>query len=244
MNSVVIVSGGSRGLGAAIVANLLDAGCRVATFSRSSSAFVQEWTERDPEGRRFHWAELDGTERDKVQAFVRDVRKRFSEVNGLVNCAAVAPEGLLALTRPEEIEETVAINLLAPIWLTTACVKCMLAQGSGGSIVNISSINAHRGRAGVGIYSATKAALEGLTRSLAKELGPQKVRVNAVAPGYFSSELTGNMAQEALKRIAQRTPLGRLGTVDDVVGTVRFLLSEQSSFVTGQTIIVDGGITA
>ena len=118
----------------------------------------------------------------------------------------------------------------------------MLRQGCG-CIVNISSVHALRGHSGVAVYSATKAALDGLTRSLARELGPRRIRVNSVAPGYFDSDMTRKMADEQRKRIARRTPLGRLARIDEIANVVYFLTSDEASFITGQTLVVDGGIT-
>jgi 3-oxoacyl-[acyl-carrier protein] reductase len=118
----------------------------------------------------------------------------------------------------------------------------MLRQRSG-CIVNISSVHAIRGHSGIAVYSATKAALDGLTRSLARELGPYKIRVNSVAPGYFDSDMFSGMGKEEKQRIARRTPLGRLARIDEIANAVHFLTSEQASFITGQTLVVDGGIT-
>jgi 3-oxoacyl-[acyl-carrier protein] reductase len=155
---------------------------------------------------------------------------------------ATITEGLLALSRDADVHRQVSMNLEAAILLTRACLKGMLAQGSG-SIVNISSVNALRGHTGVSVYSATKAALIGLTRSLAVELGPGGIRVNCVAPGYFQSEMTSGFSEEQRSRIARRTPLRRLGTVEDIVAAIRFFNSPEAAFITGQLIAVDGGFT-
>jgi 3-oxoacyl-[acyl-carrier protein] reductase len=118
----------------------------------------------------------------------------------------------------------------------------MFLQRSG-CIVNISSVNAIRGHKGVAVYSATKAALDGLTRSLARELGPRQIRVNSIAPGYFDSEMTDGMDEKKKQQIVRRTPLGRLARIDEIANAVHFLTSDQASFITGQTLVVDGGIT-
>jgi 3-oxoacyl-[acyl-carrier protein] reductase len=104
-------------------------------------------------------------------------------------------------------------------------------------------VHAIRGHSGVAVYSATKAALDGLTRSLARELGPRQIRVNSVAPGYFDSDMVSDMTEEQRQRIARRTPLGRLARIDEVANAIHFLTSDQASFITGHTLVVDGGIT-
>jgi len=145
--------------------------------------------------------------------------------------------------RETDIHRQIALNLEAVVLLTRACLKGMLPQQSG-SIVNVSSINALRGHAGVSVYSATKAALIGLTRSLAVEVGQRGIRVNCVAPGYFESEMTAGLTGQQRERIVRRTPLRRLGTVGDIAAAVRFLLSADAAFITGQTLAVDGGFTS
>jgi 3-oxoacyl-[acyl-carrier protein] reductase len=239
---VVIVSGGSRGLGQAIVADFLAQGCTVATFSRSLTPFIRRLQTRDPRGRRFLWEAVDATDDGQLKKFVLAVARRFGRVDVLVNNAGVAAEGVLALMRPEEVRRLIALNLEAAILLTQACARVMLARERG-AIISISSITALRGVRGVSVYSATKAALDGLTRSLARELGPNGIRVNAVAPGYFESEMIGSLTDVQRREIARRTPLRRLATPAEIVDVVRFLASPEARFVTGQTLVVDGGFT-
>lgn len=235
-----LVSGGSRGLGAALVEALLADGWRVATFSRGESPAIERWQQE--RGNNFYWRALDLADFDGLRDFVGEVRQRWGRIDALVNNAAIAAEGLLTLQAADDLHRTVVVNLESVLHLTRACAQVMLDQGSG-SIVNVSSVNAVRGHSGVATYSATKAALDGLSRSLARELGPGAIRVNSVAPGYFASELTIGLHEDRRRQIIRRTPLGRLAEVGDIVGVVLFLLSPQAAFVTGQTIVVDGGLT-
>jgi 3-oxoacyl-[acyl-carrier protein] reductase len=239
---VAVVSGGSRGLGAALVAGLLERQYRVATFSRSRTAFVTALARKRKHGANFHWASVDGRDHAALRDFVQTACERFGRLDLLVNNAGMAVEGVLPMMRPEDMAQAVDVNLTASLVLTQAASRAMLRQGSG-CIVNISSINAIRGHAGVAVYSATKAALDGLTRSLARELGSRNIRVNSVAPGYFESDMVKDMPEAERQRIARRTPLGRLARVEDVANAVFFLASGQASFITGQTLVVDGGIT-
>jgi 3-oxoacyl-[acyl-carrier protein] reductase len=238
---VALVSGGSRGLGAALVSGFLDRRYRVATLSRTKTDFIAKML-RAGRRRQFYWSAVDGRDHDALRTFVKDVGEQLGRVDVLVNNAGIAAEGVLPMMRPRDIVEAVEVNLTASLVLAQACSRLMLRQGSG-CIVNISSVHGVRGHAGVGVYSATKAALDGLTRSLARELGPRQIRVNSVAPGYFDSEMTGGMAAEQKQRIARRTPLGRLARIEEIANAVHFLASEQASFITGQVLVVDGGIT-
>jgi 3-oxoacyl-[acyl-carrier protein] reductase len=239
---VALISGGSRGLGAALVEACFEMECRVATFSRSETTFVANLL-RDPERRDdFLWELVDARDNAAVKAFVANAVARFGRIDLLVNNAAIGVDGVLPTMREQDIAAAVDVNLTSVLMLSQACSRVMLRQRSG-CIISISSVNAIRGHSGVSVYSATKGALDAFTRSLARELGPRNIRVNAVAPGYFESAMVGPMEEAEKARICRRTPLRRLACVQDITHAVQFLASDDAAFITGQTLVVDGGIT-
>jgi 3-oxoacyl-[acyl-carrier protein] reductase len=236
-----IVSGGSRGLGRAVIERLLADGYSVGTFSRQSNDFIERMRRELPEN-VFMWEQLDAADSDALSRFVRRVCRAFGGLDVLVNNAGLALEGLLTMTPMRDVENMMRVNLIGAVALAQACAKAMMRAGAG-SIVNVSSVVSIRGVTGVAAYSASKAGLDGLTRSLARELGGKGIRVNSVQPGYLDTELTANMSEPKLAQVLRRTPLGRLGQPGDVVGLISFLLSDEARFITGQTITVDGGLT-
>lgn len=236
---VIIISGGSRGIGRAFVTALLKDGYRVATVGRSPS-WEDHQSLEDDLARRFWYQSLDLQDAAKTRAFVQEVRERWGRLDALVNNAAVAHDAVLALLTEEQLDQMLDINLRATLLLTKECVRLMLPQGSG-SVVSISSIIAERGFSGLAAYAATKAALLGMTKSLARELGPRNIRVNAIAPGYVATDMSSSLEDRQRQQIVRRTPLGRLATVEDIVPVLQFLLSDQARFITGQTLVVDGG---
>ena len=161
----------------------------------------------------------------------------------LVNNAAIAHDGVLANTSITAISDVIAVNLAGTVLVTREVVRSMLIGHQGGRIINISSIVGSRGYKGLSVYGATKAAMDGLTRSLARELGRRRITVNSVAPGFLDTEMTRGLGAAQRAEIVRRTPLGRLATPADVVGVVEFLLSDAAQFLTGQTILIDGGVT-
>jgi 3-oxoacyl-[acyl-carrier protein] reductase len=235
----IVISGGSRGLGKAIVKGLLDAGYSVSTFSRNKTDFVEQLAENA----KFHFGLADLADSASTLAFLKASEKKFGIPYGVVNCAAIAADGLLATMPEEKIETLVAVNVTGTLKFTRLAVRRMLLGKSGGVIVNISTISALRGFRGLAAYAFTKGGIDSFTRALARELGEHKIRVNSIAPGYYDTEMSRSLSEEHKNQILRRTPLARLGRPEDIVGPVLHLFSDQASFITGQTIVVDGGNT-
>jgi 3-oxoacyl-[acyl-carrier protein] reductase len=235
----VIVSGGSRGLGRTLVEGLLAASYHVSAFSRSPT----EFTDQHATNPKFFFESADVADSQTLVRFLKGAQDRFGPPFGLVNCAGVATVGVLALLRDDQIDQAIATNLRGTLTLTRLVLRQMRLRGGGGSIINISSVVGLRGYRGMAVYAATKGGIDAMTRALARELGSWGIRVNSVAPGYLRTEMSESLEPEQLEKILRRTPLGRLGVPADVVGPVKFLLSDESVFVTGQVLVVDGGIT-
>jgi 3-oxoacyl-[acyl-carrier protein] reductase len=238
-----MVTGGSRGLGAAIVQAFLDVGDNVATCSRSATDSTDAWAADRSVAPRFYHESVDLADEAARAAFVEHVVERFGRIDVLVNNAGVAREGVIALVPNAEVDEVVDLNLKSTILITRLVTRRMLPQGAG-RIINISSVVGLSGYRGLSVYSATKAALDGLTRALARELGARGITVNSVAPGYMRTEMSHGLDEAQLVQIARRTPAGRLGEPEDVAAAVRFLASPEAKFITGHVLVVDGGLTA
>lgn len=238
---VILVSGGSKGLGRGIVEDLLNDDCAVATYSRSKTNFIHEM-ENSELSDRFLWESIEGTDFGALTRYVQEIFKKYKRIDGLINNVGMAAEGILTLMKPLDIDRLISLNLRSQIFLTQMCAKYMLLQKRG-KIINISSIVGIRGHSGVSVYSSTKSALNGFTRSLARELGARNICVNSIAPGYMDTDMGAMLSGPKKSQIIRRTPLRRLGRVEDIVGMVRFLLSKDADFITGQTFIIDGGLT-
>lgn len=240
MSRVAIVSGGTRGIGASIVEHLLGLGYRVATFGRSESEAIQALRAASGGGDQLYFETVDAADAEQLKGFVEAVIERYGRVDALVNNAGLARDGVLALMTDQDIEVMLSVNVRGAIVLARECVRHMLVQREG-VILNVTSIVGSRGYSGLSGYSATKAALVGFTRSLAREVGRQGIRVNALAPGFLHTEMSAGLSERQREQIQRRTPLGRLGTVEDLLPWVEFLLADGSRFMTGQVVTVDGG---
>jgi 3-oxoacyl-[acyl-carrier protein] reductase len=241
----VIVTGGSRGLGLGIARELALVGHRVIAIARQSNeqfeAVVSD-LKSDGRGevllRAFDLADTAG-----IPGLVKGLRAELGPIYGLVNNAGIGTSGILATMRDSQIEQLLRINLLSPIILSKYVVRSMMASGSG-RIVNVSSIVSFTGYSGLAVYGASKASLVGFTRSLAREVGPLGITVNAVAPGFIDTDMTVGLEAEDRKKIIRRSALRRQANVGDVAYAVDYLLSDKAQNITGTVLTVDAGSTA
>lgn len=236
----ILVTGGTKGLGLAIVRRLAANDFRVVCLARNPTEEIRQLQDQT---NRVRFFSLDIGNLAKLQSELKSILKETGPIWGLVNNAAVGRDGVLATMHERDISQMIDINLTGTIILTKHVVRSMLLGGSG-SIVNISSIIASTGFSGLSAYAATKAAMIGFTKSLARELGRAKIRVNSVSPGYMATEMTQGIDQDKLATITRRSPLDRLVSSDEVAAMVHFLLSDDASAVTGTNMIVDAGSTA
>jgi Dehydrogenases with different specificities (related to short-chain alcohol dehydrogenases) len=236
----VIVTGASRGLGLAVVERLICEGYHVVAVSRTISAELDRL--RVSHSDQLVCEIFDVSDIDGIGDFCRSLLKNFGDIYALVNNAGIGTDGVLATMHQSDIEQIVRTNLLGPIMLTKFLVRPMLRRKVG-RVVNISSIIGSTGYHGLAVYGATKAGLEGFTRSLSREIGKRAVTVNCVAPGYMETAMTAALEGSKLDSVRRRAPLG-LPTPEQVSGAVSYLLSDVAAAVTGTVITVDGGATA
>ncbi|WP_158967737.1 SDR family NAD(P)-dependent oxidoreductase [Paraglaciecola sp. L3A3] len=241
MTDYVIVTGASKGLGLAICKQALTAGYAVVAIARTFTDELQSLTESTPE--QCHYIQADLADLDYIPVLCRQIIQQFGRPYGLVNNAAVGHDGVLATMPNNEIDNVMRLNVQSPMLLSKYLLRSMLLNRTG-RIINISSIIAKTGFNGLSVYAASKAALEGFTKSLAREVGKAGITVNCVAPGYMQTDMTDSLQGDKLATIKRRSPLGKLATVEDAAAMVVFLLSDKASSITGTVMTVDAGSTA
>jgi 3-oxoacyl-[acyl-carrier protein] reductase len=231
------VTGASRGIGAAIARELATAGAKVAVNYRASG------DEAESIASEIGGVAIGGDvgEPDQAAALVEQAEDALGDLDILVNNAGITRDTLIARMSDEDWSNVVRTNLSGAFYACRAVSRKMLRRRTG-AIVNLTSFVGLHGNPGQVNYAATKAGLIGLTKALAKELGNRGVRVNAVAPGYITTDITSGLSEEIREMLLQMTPLGRLGEPEDVARAVRFLCSDEASYVTGEVLLVDGGL--
>ncbi|WP_235398986.1 SDR family oxidoreductase [Sphingomonas sp. SRS2] len=236
----MIVTGATRGLGLAITSRLLRDGYAIVATGRNITKAVEALQEQYPETLSFY--SFDMAQVDGIHDLVKSITSAHDDIYGLVNNAAIGIDGVLGTMHNSDIERALRINTLAPMVLTKYVSRSMMLNRQG-RVVNISSIIASTGFSGLAAYAASKAAIEGFTRSLARELGRVNITVNAVAPGYMQTDMTLGLEGDKLRSIMRRSPLRRLATPEDVEGAVAYLLGPDGGAVTGTILTVDAGST-
>ena len=241
-DKVAIVTGGTKGIGRAICLLLAEEGARVvANFSKDVNAAEELMAEA--KSKRFNIGLFKGdiTQFDQVKEMVEETFAQYGRIDILVNNVGLVRDNFLMLMSDEDWDSLLRINLTSLFYCCKTVTRKMIPQRRG-KIINISSISGILGTAGQTNYAATKGGVISFTKSLARELGPFNIHVNAVAPGLIESEVVSKMPQEKIESIIKSSSLGRIGKPEEVAQAVLFLASERSDYITGQTIVVDGGI--
>jgi len=242
LNKVAIVTGGTRGIGRAIVLALCREGADCAfTYTRNPAAAESLVQEIRSMGRRATPLQLDVRDFDGAKTFVEEVKKELGSIDILVNNAGITRDKSLMMMSREDWSEVIDTDLTGVFNTTRACIITFLKQKSG-NIVNISSVSGIHPLAGQVNYAAAKAGVIGFTKALAQEVAPYNIRVNAVAPGFVDTDMTGTFSEKYREKVVKMIPLGRFGASDEVAQTVLFLASDASRYITGQVIQIDGGL--
>ena len=237
-SKVALVTGGSKGIGAACVKALAKAGYKVAIHFRSQPAEAESLKSEIPGSEIFQY---DLSEESACQALVKDVKAKMGSIDVLVNNAGMSVDQILPFAKPDDFDRLLQVNLKPGFMLSKLCSRFMIKSKSG-SIINITSVVGHTGNGGQSMYSATKSATTGFTKSIAMDLAPYGIRANCVAPGFIKTAMTGALPDDVQEQILTKIPVKKMGDPEDVANAVAFLASEGSKYITGSTIHVNGGM--
>lgn len=242
-DKVAIVTGGTRGIGRAIVLMLAKEGANVAfTYLKNTKQAEELVRDTASLGGISKAFQIDVRDFEKAKQFIEEVRGEFGRLDMLVNNAGITQDKALMFMTREDWQDVIDTNLGGMFNLTRNAIVTFLKQKQG-NIVNISSVSGITGMARQTNYASSKAGMIGFTKSLAREAAAYNIRVNAVAPGFIDTDMVSGLKEEYKNELKKKIPLARFGNVDDVAAAVRFLLDEASGFITGQTIVIDGGLS-
>ena len=239
---IAVVTGAGTGIGRAIARTFAGAGATLLLNGRRLEPLESVREEIEAAGGTAHVHQGDVSSQADAQALVNAAKATLGRLDVLVNNAGKSYDALILRMKWDALDDALAVNLKSVFYLCSAAGKVMLAQ-KGGAIVNISSVVALGGNAGQSAYVAAKAGVLGLTKSLAQEFGSRGIRVNAIAPGFIETDMTSVLPEAVQTTYRSRVPLGRFGAADEVARTALFLASDSASYITGQTLAVDGGLT-
>lgn len=237
-----LVTGGSRGIGKAIALKLAEFGADVAvTYARSVDAANAVKEEIEAMGRKAKAIQADAVDFSEAEKVINEIIEDWGKLDVLVNNAGITKDNLILRMSEDQWDDVITTNLKS-IFNYSKVVARPMMKNRGGSIINISSVVGISGNAGQSNYSASKAGIIGFTKSYAKELASRNIRANVIAPGYITTDMTDALDEKVLEGIKQATPLGRAGTANEIADAVVFLASDMSTYITGETIRVDGGM--
>lgn len=236
-----IVTGASRGIGAAIAQRLCEVGANTVICSRSTESVSQTAEVLKDKGYTIHAMAADISKKEDVEALIEKTIEQFSQIDILVNNAGITRDMLLMRLKDEDWDTVLQTNLTGTMYCTRAVLRPMIRQKSG-RIINISSVIGLMGNAGQASYAAAKAGIIGLTKTTAKEVGTRGITVNAIAPGFITTDMTAKIPEEFQEKLLELIPLQNFGTPEDVADAVCFLASDAARYITGQTLQVDGGM--
>ena len=234
------VTGGSRGIGASIVQHLASLGAHVA-FTYSSRADAAEALIKELPGSGHFSVQMNSSDEASVEAACASVLEKFGELDGIVNNAGVTKDGLLLRMKTEDFDHVVQTNLRGTFLVTKGFLKSMV-KARKGSIVNITSVIGQTGNAGQANYAASKAGIEAFAKSTAQEVASRGIRVNCIAPGFINTDMTDALSEDQKKAILTKVPMGRMAEPSEIASVVSFLLSDESKYITGHTLSVNGGL--